>query len=93
MSWRAWPRRHLTKYSAVDPSLDPPDPGFVLIVDQTRGDASIRLGGANADSFAEMLTWARQDHPDATIVIKTHPETQAAIARGISTPTRCRRAW
>jgi capsular polysaccharide export protein len=53
-----------------------------LIVDQTRGDASIRLGEANADSFAEMLTWARQDHPDATLVIKTHPETQAGHREG-----------
>jgi capsular polysaccharide export protein len=73
---------HLTKYSAVDPALEPPDPGFVLIVDQTRGDASIRLGEANADSFAEMLTWARQDHPDATLVIKTHPETQSGHREG-----------
>jgi capsular polysaccharide export protein len=52
------------------------------VVDQTRGDASIRLGGANADSFAEMLTWARQDHPDATIVVKTHPETQGGHREG-----------
>jgi capsular polysaccharide export protein len=73
---------HLSKYSAVDPTLEPPNPGFVLIVDQTRGDASIRLGQANADSFAEMLTWARQDHPDATLVIKTHPETQAGHREG-----------
>jgi capsular polysaccharide export protein len=73
---------HLSKYSAVDPTLDPPPPGFVLIIDQTRGDAAIRLGGANADSFAEMLTWARQDHPDATIVVKTHPETQGGHREG-----------
>jgi len=73
---------HLGKYAAVDPSLEPPDPGFVLIVDQTRGDASIRLGEANADSFAEMLTWARQDHPDAILVIKTHPESQAGHREG-----------
>jgi capsular polysaccharide export protein len=73
---------HLTKYSAVDPALEPPDPGFVLIVDQTRGDASIPLGEANADSFAEMLTWARQDHPDATLVIKTHPETHGGHREG-----------
>jgi len=73
---------HLSKYSAVDPTLEPPPPGFVLVVDQTRDDASIKLGQANADSFAEMLVWARQDHPDATIVIKTHPETQAGHREG-----------
>ncbi|MDG4647435.1 capsular polysaccharide biosynthesis protein [Roseibacterium sp. SDUM158017] len=73
---------HLTKYAAVDPGLDPPEPGFVLVVDQTRGDASIPLGQANDLSFAEMLTWARQDHPDARIVIKAHPETVAGHRPG-----------
>lgn len=67
---------HLTKYAAVDPGLAPPAPGYVLLIDQTRGDASIRLGQANADSFAEMLAHAREDHPDAEIVIRTHPETR-----------------
>ncbi|AHM04189.1 Capsule polysaccharide export protein [Roseibacterium elongatum DSM 19469] len=73
---------HLTKYSATDPDLAPPPPGYVLVIDQTRGDASVRLGAANADSFAEMLTWARQDHPDAQIVIKTHPETRSGHRHG-----------
>lgn len=73
---------HLTKYAAVDPCLAPPDPGYVLVIDQTRGDASIRLGQANADSFAEMLAWAREDHPGAPIVIKSHPETQAGHRSG-----------
>lgn len=58
---------HLTAHAPVDPELAPPDPGFVLVIDQPRGHAAIRLGHANADSFAEMLTWARQDHPDAAI--------------------------
>lgn len=67
---------HLSKYSASDPALDPPAPGYVLLIDQTRGDASITLGQATVDSFAEALAWARQDHPDAHIVIKIHPETR-----------------
>jgi capsular polysaccharide export protein len=73
---------HLTKYAAVDPALEPPAPGYVLLIDQTRGDASIRLGGANADSFAEMLATAKEDHPGAPIVIKTHPETRAGHRPG-----------
>ncbi|PWK60931.1 capsular polysaccharide biosynthesis protein [Roseicyclus mahoneyensis] len=73
---------HLTKYAAVDPTLDPPSPGYVLLIDQTRGDASIRLGQANADSFAEMLAHAQEDHPGAPIVIKTHPETRAGHRPG-----------
>lgn len=66
---------HLTKYSAVDPALPCPDPGHVLVIDQTRGDASIAHGGADAHTFRDMLARARHDHPDARIVIKTHPET------------------
>ncbi len=73
---------HLTKYAAVDPELEPPDPGFVLVIDQTRDDAAIRLGQANDMSFAEMLTWARQDQPDAKIVVKPHPDTQAGHRPG-----------
>jgi capsular polysaccharide export protein len=73
---------HLTKYAAVDPTLDPPAPGYVLVVDQTRGDAAITHGGANADSFREMLYWAQADHPGAQIVIKTHPETAAGHRQG-----------
>jgi capsular polysaccharide export protein len=73
---------HLTKYAATDPTLDPPPPGYVLLIDQTRGDAAIRLGGASAHSFAEMLAHAQEDHPGARIVIKTHPETQAGHRPG-----------
>ncbi len=72
----------LTKYSATDPALAPPPPGYVLLIDQTRGDASIRLGGATAHSFAEMLAHAQEDHPGAPIVIKTHPETRAGHRPG-----------
>ncbi|KKK94166.1 hypothetical protein LCGC14_2685580, partial [marine sediment metagenome] len=49
--------------------------GYVLVIDQTRGDASIRLGGGSAAVFAEMLAFARIENPGARIVIKTHPET------------------
>lgn len=73
---------HLTKYAATDPDLAPPRPGYVLLIDQTRGDAAIRLGGASAHSFAEMLAHAREDHPGAPIVIKTHPETRAGHRAG-----------
>ncbi|MBC7133312.1 MAG: capsular polysaccharide biosynthesis protein [Roseovarius sp.] len=66
---------HLTKYSGTDPDLPCPAPGYVLVIDQTRGDASVRHGGARAATFHEMLTRAQLEHPHAPIVIKTHPET------------------
>ena len=65
----------LTKYTAFDPSAPVPDPGYVLVIDQTEGDASVTHGGANAASFKEMLYWAQEDNPGAPILIKTHPET------------------
>ncbi|WP_091299173.1 capsular polysaccharide biosynthesis protein [Gemmobacter aquatilis] len=66
---------HLSKYNIHDLALPLPAPGYVLVVDQTRGDAAIRHSGANASTFAEMLATARADHPTARILIKTHPET------------------
>jgi len=73
---------HLTKYSAVDPAIVPPAPGYVLVIDQTRGDASIRLGGAGDNTFREMLVYAREENPGTRIVIKTHPETQSGHRPG-----------
>ncbi|MEI2685461.1 MAG: capsular polysaccharide biosynthesis protein [Cypionkella sp.] len=59
-----------------------PAPGYVLVIDQTLGDASIRHSGASATTFREMLTQAQLDHPAARIVIKTHPETQNGLRAG-----------
>lgn len=73
---------HLSKYSACDPALACPDPGYVLVIDQTRGDASLRASQAGQDSFARMLAQARADHPGAPVVIKTHPETAAGHRSG-----------
>ncbi|WP_126977057.1 capsular polysaccharide biosynthesis protein [Frigidibacter oleivorans] len=67
----------LSKYNNSDLSLQAPPPGYVLVVDQTRGDASIRLGGASAATFREMLVAAQLDHPQARILIRAHPETRA----------------
>ena len=56
-----------------------PPPGYVLVVDQTRGDASVRLGAAGPARFGEMLAAARAENPGAPIVVKTHPD---AATRG-----------
>ena len=75
-------RAHLTKYSALDPRLAVPGPGYVLVVDQTRGDASIRFGGASDLTFRRMLEAARDEHPNAQVVIKSHPETALGLRPG-----------
>lgn len=71
---------HLGKYSAVDPGLDPPAPGYVVVIDQTRGDAA--LCGAGRAAFLEMLTFAQTEHPGCPVLIKTHPETVAGKREG-----------
>ena len=68
-------RLHLSKYNAFDPALPPPDPGYVLVVDQTRGDASVTASGATEATFRDMLIQARLDHPGARVLIRGHPET------------------
>jgi capsular polysaccharide export protein len=72
----------LSKYNSHDPALAVPEPGYVLVIDQTRGDASIRHGGASAATFAQMLAAARADHPGKRVVIKTHPETAGGYRAG-----------
>lgn len=81
---------HLSKYNAHDPALPPPAPGYVLVVDQVRGDASIRHGGLEGPLpegvFADLLARAKAAHPGAEIVIRTHPETAGGARPGYFGP-------
>lgn len=73
---------HLSKYTAFDPASPVPDPGYVLVIDQTEDDASLRACGADRNRFLEMLFVAQQEHPGARIIIKSHPETIAGHRAG-----------
>ncbi len=74
--------QHLSKYNAFDPAAPVPDPGYVLVVDQTRGDASVTASGADLARFREMLVFAQEEHPGCKVLIKTHPETVAGHRAG-----------
>ena len=76
---------HLSKYNAFDPATPAPDPGYVVVIDQTRGDASVKASGADLNTFREMLFYAQTDHPSAKIIIKTHPETASGHRSGYYT--------
>lgn len=54
----------------------------VLVIDQTVGDASVALGGADASTFAAMLEEARTRFPDGRIFVKTHPDVLAGKKQG-----------
>ncbi|MDP4989915.1 MAG: capsular polysaccharide biosynthesis protein, partial [Marivita lacus] len=59
----------LSKYSAYNPELPLPAPGYVLVIDQVEGDASVLASVPGPDMararFAEMLYYAQTEHPAA----------------------------
>ncbi len=76
-------RSGLSKYNDHwRPSSELPSEPFVLVVDQLRGDASIALGGAGADTFASMLDAAMSENPGLPVYIKRHPRAVDAPERG-----------
>jgi capsular polysaccharide export protein len=70
----------LSKYNSHRPDLPAPDPGYVLVIDQTRGDAS--LMGAGRDRFLAMLEAARREHPGRPVLLRSHPETIRGLRPG-----------
>lgn len=78
-------QHHLTKYNQA-PLLSPYELGitkpYVLLIDQTYGDASVAGGLADEHSFQEMLSDALRDNPHHEIVIKTHPEVVTGEKQG-----------
>lgn len=77
---------HLSKYNAFEANAPVPDPGYVLVLDQTRGDASVTCSGATGATFQEMLVFAQIEHPDAKVFIKSHPETAEGHRTGYFGP-------
>ncbi|MCM8612183.1 capsular polysaccharide biosynthesis protein [Accumulibacter sp.] len=55
---------------------------YVLVVDQTAGDASIRYGQGNAQAFARMVTAALEENPESSVLLKVHPEVMAGYKSG-----------
>jgi capsular polysaccharide export protein len=72
----------LSKYNIHESDASLPPAGYVLLVDQVRGDASVRHGGAGPRVWEEMLATAEAENPGARIVIKTHPETALGLRPG-----------
>lgn len=67
---------HLREYAGELPAR------YVLVVDQTFGDASIRYGLAGPESFQQMLRSALDENPDCTVLVKIHPDVFAGKKRG-----------
>ena len=73
---------NLSKYNDFDLKAEVPAPGYVLVIDQTRDDASVTYGSANVGTFREMLVFAQEENPGARIIVKTHPDTLAGHRDG-----------
>lgn len=85
-------KHRLSKYNHAPGWEGPPAahaqrPG-VLVVDQTAGDMSVTLGGADASTFEAMVEAARRENPGATLYVKTHPEVSSGRKRGYLTQVR-----
>ena len=71
----------LSKYTPPCPA-EAPEPGYILVIDQTAGDASIPGAFGDASSFTRMLEAAQAENLGQRIMIKTHPDVNAGRKRG-----------
>lgn len=55
---------------------------FVLVVDQTAGDQSVRLGGMDAAAFDAMLDDVLSRYAPEQVVVKVHPQVLAGYKKG-----------
>jgi capsular polysaccharide export protein len=77
-----WQKLRLSKYNFCRDSQLDYGADYVVLVDQTAGDASIRCGMASPASFQQMLSTAKRLYPNHKIVIKTHPDVLAGLKQG-----------
>jgi len=58
---------------------DHPTRSFLLVIGQVESDASIRYGGIDVLTNAALLQAVREQHPDAFIVYKPHPDIAQSV--------------
>ena len=64
----------ISKYNWSMPADTSPYDEGVLLVDQSRGDASMKYGGLNVSDFSRLFDDALADYPEGVIYVKTHPD-------------------
>ncbi len=78
----SWRTERVSKYNALRDYAGVLPARFVLVADQTLGDASVAYGLADAHSFERMLQAALAENPGCVVLLKTHPDVFAGKARG-----------
>lgn len=76
-----WTGLSISKYNHSPEAKDLTGPS-VLVIDQTKDDASVQYGQGNEDSFGKMLRVALESFPEHTILVKTHPEVISGKKKG-----------
>lgn len=79
---REWTPKGDTQFNEASTKFTTQPERYVLVVDQTVGDASIKYGQANKASFQRMLDAALYENPNSTVVVKIHPDVFAGNRRG-----------
>lgn len=77
-----WRSGRVSKYNHLREYVGELPPRYVLVADQTFGDASVTCGLAGANSFNTMLQAALDEYPDCTVLVKVHPDVFAGKKRG-----------
>lgn len=77
-----WCSTRVSKYNHVRGREMAPEEPYVLVVDQTWGDASVSCGLADDNSFNAMLQAALEVYPGYKVLVKTHPDVVAGRKRG-----------
>lgn len=79
---QTWRSLRLSKYnSAPEYAPDLPDT-YVLVLDQVAGDVSVGSGMADSASFDQMIRAALDENPDATVIVKVHPDVFTRAKKG-----------
>lgn len=77
-----WRSERLSKYNAERDLPEPLPSRYVLVCDQTLGDASISHGCADVQSFVHMMQAALNEYPEHGIILKTHPDVMTRGKKG-----------
>ncbi|KXV15501.1 hypothetical protein CR51_03225 [Caballeronia megalochromosomata] len=77
----AWRTHRLSKYNHARDCVIP-QRDYVLVADQTNGDASIDGALATSSAFRAMLEAALDEHPDSKVILKVHPDVFAGRKAG-----------
>jgi capsular polysaccharide export protein len=83
---KTWRAGRISKYNQARDYAEPLPDRFVLVCDQTLGDASVRCGMAETQSFQRMLDAALSENPDCQVLVKMHPDIVTRHKRGYFDP-------